>query len=166
MKGDVINSYRSFIIMPNYSKPEGNPSIPVQLTEAEFDEFILEHLPEKTRGPLYKVPRFKILNYILKLLYMGCQWKMLPIDKDAAGKPEIHYSQVFRIFQQWLKFGSFLKIFENSVFALHKKNRLDTSITHGDGTTTIAKKGENCFRVQRSSTFERRKSCSLCRSQL
>jgi hypothetical protein len=66
--------------MANYSKAEGNPSIPVQLTEAEFDEFILEHLPAKTRGLPYKVPRFKILNYILKLLYMGCQWKMLPID--------------------------------------------------------------------------------------
>jgi transposase len=133
------------LTMPNYLKPEGNPSIPVQLTEAEFDEFILEHLPEKTRGPLYKVPRFKVLNYILKLLYMGCQWKMLPIDKDDAGRPEIHYSQIFRIFQQWLKCGSFLKIFENSVFTLHKENRLDTSITHGDGTTTIAKKGGNCL---------------------
>jgi transposase len=127
--------------MPNYSKLESNPRIPVQLTEAEFDEFILVHLPAKTRGPPYKIPRFKILNYILKLLYMGCQWKMLPIDKDDTEKPEIHYSQVFRIFQQWLKYGSILNIFENSVFTLHKENRLDTSIIHGDGTTTMAKKG-------------------------
>jgi transposase len=131
-------------MMP-YSRPEGNPRIPVQLTECEFDEFILEHLPVKTRGPPYKVPRFKILNYILKFLYMGCQWKMLRIDKDDTGQSEIHYSQVFRVFQQWLNCGSILHIFENSVFTLHKENRLDPSITHGDGTTTMAKRGGDCL---------------------
>lgn len=72
---------------------------------------------------------------------MGCQWKMLPIDKDETGRPEIHYSQVFRVFQQWLECGAFVKIFESSVFLLHQTNRLDTSVTHGDGTTTIAKRG-------------------------
>jgi hypothetical protein len=64
---------------------------------------------------------------------------------DDTEKPEIHYSQIFRIFQQWLKCKSLLKIFENSVFTLHKENRLDTSITHGDGTTTMAKKGGDCL---------------------
>lgn len=131
--------------MPNYLKPEGNIRIPVQLEESEFNKFILEHLPARTCGPLYKVPRYKIFNYILKFLYMGCQWKMLPIDKDETGRPEIHYSQVFRVFQQWLKCGSLLKIFENSVFTLHRENLLDTSITHGDGTTTMAKKGGDCL---------------------
>ena len=75
--------------MPNYLNPEGNIRIPVQLEESEFNEFILEHLPARTRGPLYKVSRYKIFNYILKFLYMGCQWKMLPIDKDETGWPEI-----------------------------------------------------------------------------
>lgn len=131
--------------MPNYLKPEGNIRIPVQLEESEFNEFILESLPERTRGPLYKVPRYKIFNYILKFLYMGCQWKMLPIDKDETGRAEIHYSQIFRIFQQWLKCGALLNIFENSVFTLHQENRLDTSVTHGDGTTTMAKKGGDCL---------------------
>lgn len=131
--------------MPNYSKPEGSPSIPVQLTEAEFIEFIFEHLPLKTRGRPYKVSRHKIFNYILKFLYMGCQWKMLPIDKDSTGRPEIHYSQIFRIFQCWLRCGSLVRIFENSVFYLHTLDFLDTSITHGDGTTTMAKKGGDCL---------------------
>lgn len=47
------------LTMANYLKPEGNPSIPVQLTEAEFDEFILEHLPEKTRATTTKMPALK-----------------------------------------------------------------------------------------------------------
>jgi len=31
----------------------------------------------------------KIFNYILQILYMGCQWKMLPIERNAKGLPEI-----------------------------------------------------------------------------
>jgi transposase len=131
--------------MPNYLKPEGNPRIPVQLTESEFNEFILDHIPVRTRGPQYKVSRYKVFNYILKFLYMGCQWKMLPIDKDETGRPELHYSQVFRTFQKWLNGGTILNVFENSVLNLHRENLLDTTVTHGDGTTTMAKKGGDCL---------------------
>ena len=131
--------------MPNHLKPEGNPSIPVQLTESEFNEFILEHIPARTRGPQYKLSRYKVFNYILKFLYMGCQWKMLPIDKDETGRPELHYSQVFRTFQKWLNDGIILNIFENSVLNLHHEHLLDTTVTHGDGTTTMAKKGGDCL---------------------
>lgn len=131
--------------MPNYSKPEGNPSIPVQLTESEFNEFILEHIPARTRGSQYKISWYKVFNYILKFLYMGCQWKMLPIDKDETGRPELHYSQVFRTFQKWLNSCIILNIFENSVLNLHRENLLDTTVTHADGTTTMAKKGDDCL---------------------
>ena len=106
-----------------------------------INEFILKHLPEKMQKRHYQVPRYKIFNYILKFLYMGCQWKMLPIERDATGRPEIHYSQVFRVFQSWLKCDTLLKIFEDSVLILDRENLLDTSVTHGDGTTTMAKKG-------------------------
>jgi len=123
---------------------EGNRGIPVQFSESEFNEFILKHLPEKMQKRHYKVPRNKIMNYILKFLYMGCQWKMLPIENDKAGRPEIHYSQVFRVYQAWLNSGALLNIFEGSVFKLHSANLLDTSAVHGDGTTTMAKKGGDC----------------------
>ncbi len=76
---------------------------------------------------------------------MGCQWKMLPIKMSETGRPEIHYSQVFRVFKAWLKSDTFLKIFEGSVLRLDRENLLDTSVTHGDGTTTMAKKGGDCL---------------------
>jgi transposase len=129
----------------NGLKNKAKPCIPVQLTESEFNQFILTHLPPKIRGRPYKITRYKIFNYIMKLLYMGCQWKMLPIDKDEAGQPEIHYSQVFRVFQHWLNYGTLLNLFENSVFQLANGNLLDVSIIHGDGTTTMAKKGGDCL---------------------
>jgi len=65
----------------------------------------------------------------------------LPIEKDASGKPEIHHTRIFRIFQRWVKDGCFEKIFVGSVGELFTKNLLDVSVIHGDGTTTSAKKG-------------------------
>jgi transposase len=117
------------------------PRIPVQLTQKEFDEFICDAIPKPTRGPEGKVPRSKIFNYILKLIYTGCQWKELPIEKDENGKSEISPSRVFRIFKNWLHSGVFEKIFGESVQRLFEEGRLDLSVIHGDGTTTAAKKG-------------------------
>ena len=42
-----------------------------------------------------------VFNYILQFLYMGCQWKQLPIEKDAQGKPESHYTRIYRAFRRW-----------------------------------------------------------------
>ncbi len=66
---------------------------------------------------------------------------MLHIAKDKTGKPEIHYSQVFRVYQQWVGYESTVKIFENSVLICHEHGLLDTAILHGDGSSTMAKKG-------------------------
>ncbi len=120
--------------------------IPTQLTLSEFNEFIFGHLPKPKRGPSCKITFFKIFNYILTLLYTGCQWISLPISIDPqTGKPEIHYTRIFKIFKRWVKKGVFEKIFEHSVVWLHDRNLLDLSILHGDGTLTIAKKGGDCL---------------------
>jgi hypothetical protein len=37
----------------------------------------------------------KIFNYVLQFLYLGCQWKELPIDRDGEGRPEIHYTRIY-----------------------------------------------------------------------
>ena len=70
---------------------------------------------------------------------------MLPIERDETGRPEIHYSQVFRVFQALLKSGTLLKILEHSVLTLNQQGLLDLSVTNGDGTTTMAKKGGDCL---------------------
>jgi hypothetical protein len=38
----------------------------------------------------------------LKILYLGCQWKELPIDKDGEGHPETHYTRIYRIWRRWV----------------------------------------------------------------
>ncbi len=71
------------------------PALPTQLGLGLFEQFVLPHLSTGRRGPPPKLGLFKIFNYILQLLYLGCQWKELPIDKDGEGRPEIHYTRIY-----------------------------------------------------------------------
>jgi len=115
--------------------------IPTHLTLEQFEEFVLPHLHMGTRGPQPKLALHVIFNYILKLLYLGCQWKELPIEKNKQGRPEIHYTRIYRAFRRFEAHGCFDAIFAGSVLQLHQKEYLDISVIHGDGTTTAAKKG-------------------------
>jgi hypothetical protein len=47
--------------------------IPISLTLEHFEEFALSHLPKGSRGSQPKLSLHEIFNYILKLLYLGCQ---------------------------------------------------------------------------------------------
>jgi hypothetical protein len=111
------------------------------LTLTEFEQFVLPHLVRGRRGPAPKLSLYKLFNYVLKILYLGCQWKELPIDKDDRGKPEIHYTRIYRSWRRWVDMGCLDAIFAASVATLHEDGRLDTAVIHGDGTTTAAKKG-------------------------
>ena len=115
--------------------------IPTQLGLALFEQFVLPHLSTGRRGPAPKLGLFKIFNYILQLLYLGCQWKELPIDKDDNGSPEIHYTRIYRAFRRWEADGCMDAIFAGSVMQLHHDELLDVTVIHGDGTMTAAKKG-------------------------
>ena len=115
--------------------------IPTHLTLDQFEEFVLPHLHLGRRGPQPKLSLHIIFNYILKLLYLGCQWKELPIQQNQAGQPEIHYTRIYAAFQRYEAQGCFDAIFTGSVLQLHRQKLLDISVIHGDGTTTSAKKG-------------------------
>lgn len=103
------------------AKHKAYKRIPAQMNEGDFNEFVLPYLTRGRSGPQSKITYFKIFNYILRLVHTGCQWENLPIDKDASGKPEIHYSRVFRTFKRWLKDGCFDQIFVGSITNLFKK---------------------------------------------
>ena len=69
------------------------------------------------------------------------QWKELPIDKDADGIPEVHYTTVYKNFARWSDDGSLEAVFDCSVKELHDAGELDVSVLNGDGSNTVAKKG-------------------------
>ncbi|WP_311734872.1 MULTISPECIES: transposase [unclassified Paraburkholderia] len=94
--------------------------IPLELSEAQFNEFVLPHLPRGRRGPLPRLPLYRIFNYILKALYLGCQWHTLPIDRNQQARREIHPTSIYRIFRRWQASGCFDAIFLASVRRLQQ----------------------------------------------
>src|SRR6266446_5858529 len=121
-------------------KPATTP-IPVQLSATEFTAFIFPHLSMPKRGPRCKLGYHRLFNLILWVLYTGMQWKCVPIPQDTNGKPAIHYTTVYRAFAKWADDGSLWQAFIASVAHLSAAKHLDTSVLHGDGTNTVAKKG-------------------------
>jgi transposase len=116
--------------------------IPTNLITSLFEEFILPHLPPPSKyGRKRKLSWHTILNYILYLLHTGCQWDEIPIRKNDDGKPEIHYSNLHRALKLLKTMGVIGEIFLASVERLKQEDLLDISVIHGDGTTTVAKKG-------------------------
>ena len=116
-------------------------TIPTELTKEQFTAFVLPHLSKGRRGPKTKLSFYHIFEYLLKVIYTGMQWKSLSIKQDAQGKSEIHYTRLYRVFCRWSQDGSLEKVFVSSVKDLANNHLLDTTILHGDGTSTAAKKG-------------------------
>ncbi len=127
--------------MPMPAQKPATTPIPVQLSEIEFNQFILPHLSMPKRGPKCKLGYHRVFNLILWVLYTGMQWKCLPVPTDRDGKAEIHYTTVYKAFAKWADDGSIENAFVASVGHLAAHQQLDLSILHGDGTNTVAKKG-------------------------
>jgi len=125
---------------PTAPQPATTP-IPVQLAEPEFAAFILPYLSMPKRGPKGTLGYYRVFTLILWGLYTGMQWKCLPVPQDAQGKPALHSTTISTVFAQWADDGSLWQAFVASVPYLATEQPLDTSILHGDGTNTVAKKG-------------------------
>jgi transposase len=138
-------------------KPATTP-IPVQLSEPEFDAFILPHLSMPKRGPQCKLGYYRVFNLILWGLYTGMQWKCLPIPHDTQGNPAIHYTTIYKVFARWADDGSLWQAFVASVRHLAGEQQLDLSVLHGDGTNTVAKKGAMALASRGTNTRRARRS--------
>ena len=144
-------------------KPATTP-IPVQLSEPEFEAFLLPHLSMPKRGPKCKLGYYRVFNLILRVLYTGMQWKCLPILHDTQGKPAIHYTTVYKVFAKWADDGSLWQVFVASVRHLAVEKQLDLRVLHGDGTNTVAKKGAMALASRGTSTRRGRRSSPLRRT--
>src|ERR1700712_5779182 len=137
-------------------------AIPTQLGLALFEQFVLPHLSVGRRGPAPKLGLLKIFNYVLQFLYLGCQWKELPIDRDGEGRPEIHYTRIYSAWRRWEADGCIDAIFAGSVMQLHQDELLDVTVIHGDGTTTAAKKGGDNIGFNRPKKLKGDKVVAFC----
>jgi len=117
--------------------------LPTSIGLADFNQFVNRYLSRGKRGPKTKISRHRIFNYILYVLHTGIQWQELKTYKN-----EIHWSNVYRWHNKWSKDGSYDSLFLNSISILNKEGKLDLSILHGDGSNTIAKKGDKELDIQ------------------
>jgi transposase len=145
-------------MMSTTARKPATTSIPVQLSETEFTACILPHLSMPKRGPKCKRGYHRVFNLILWVLYTGMQWKCLPIPKDPQGKPAIHYTTIYKVFAKWADDGSLWQAFVASVRHLATEKHLDTSVLHGDGTNTVAKKGAMALATQATNMRKGRRS--------
>jgi transposase len=128
--------------MTTQAKNPATTPIPIQLSETEFSACIFPYLSMPKRGPKCKLGYHRLLNLILWVLYTGMPWKCLPIPTGPTGTPAIHDTNVYRAFATWADDGSLQQAFIASVGHLSDEKRLDVRLLHGDGTNTVAKKGE------------------------
>src|SRR5712692_1987134 len=133
------------------AQPATTP-IPVQLSESEFEAFVLPHLSMSKRGPKGRLGYYRVFNLILWILYTGMQWKYLPVPTDPTGKPALHDTTVYKVFAKWADDGSLWQAFIASVAHLSAEKHLDISVLHGDGTNTVAKKGGMASGTQGTNT--------------
>lgn len=123
-------------------------TIPVSVTEKQFDEHIRPYVSTAKRGYECKIPLYKIFNYILYRLHTGCQWERLPIepDRDDPEKKEISYYAVYYHFRKWSRDGSLQNIWQGSIMTM--QDELNLSELNLDGSHAIAKKGGEAVAYQ------------------
>lgn len=138
--------------MKNKKKKQFN-QLPVRVSRKNFNQYIKPYLSKKIKGPKPKLSSYKIFNYILYVLHTGCQWEKLPIRNH-----EIYWTNVYRWHNRWSKDGSYENLFLHSLEVLRDQAKLDLSILHGDGSNTVAKKGDNKSVTTDTSISEAKKS--------
>ena len=122
--------------MATKTKTKQQKKLPIKVAEKDFNRYIKPYLRTPVKGVKQKISNYKIFNYILYVLHTGIQWRQLKTYKN-----EIHWSNVYKRHNRWSKNGNYQRLFESSVELLSKKQLLDLSILHGDGSNAIAKKG-------------------------
>jgi transposase len=116
-------------------------TIPISLTEKQFDEQIRPYITVAKRGYESKIPLYKLFNYLLYQLHTGCQWYRLPIDPDPMDpeKKEISWHAVYYHFRKWSRDGSLERVWQGSIMTISEG--LDLSELNLDGSHILAKKG-------------------------
>ena len=116
-------------------------TIPISLTEKQFDEHVRPHITVAKRGYECKIPLYKVFNYILYQLHTGCQWYQLPIDPNPEDfrKKEISWHAIYYHFRKWSQDDSLKRVWQGSIMMISAQ--LNLSELNLDGSHALAKKG-------------------------
>jgi transposase len=126
--------------------------LPKRVSQKEFNRLIAPHLRKPIKGPEPKISYYKIFNYIMYVLSTGCQWRQLPVYRN-----EISWQVVYKWHRRWSLNGSYLNLLEGTVQLLQARRKLQLAHMHGDGSNTVAKKGEAKLDTPATNTRKDRK---------
>ena len=113
--------------------------IPIEVTEMQFNQYILPYLTIAKRGYTSKISLYKVFNYIIYKLRTGVQWEFLPMDTAPDGISEGTYQIPSYHFRKWSRDGSLERLFDASVMTI--RGELNLSEINLDGSHSAAKKG-------------------------
>lgn len=123
--------------MPKQKQPRRYlGALPKQASRRDFNRYVKPYLSVPRKGPPATVSTYRIFNYVLYVLHTGMQWSSL-----RTRRHEVHWSNVYKWHRRWSRDGSYERLFGASVRHLRHTHQLDTSLLHGDGSHTVAKKG-------------------------
>ena len=120
--------------MRKFQKKRKMKKLPVQISEADFEKYILPNLSHKPGHNRQKVSYHYIFNCILFVLKSGCSWRTFQFANQRISWQNVYYH-----YAKWSKDGSFIKLFENSRADITDKLALEC--LQLDGTHTPSKKG-------------------------
>jgi hypothetical protein len=127
--------------------------LPTQVSQKDFNKYVLPHLSKGKRGQKPKLSYYKIFNYVLYVLHTGIQWNKLRTYRN-----EICRTNIYKHHNRWSKDESYRRVFENSVEVLDKLGKLDLSVLYGDGSNVVAKKGGKKSAIRDTNTKKAKKS--------
>ncbi|MEA5461772.1 transposase [Arcicella sp. LKC2W] len=82
-------------------------TLPIYISELDFETFILPKLTHKTSNSRQKVSNLFIFNTIIHVLKNNCAWRTLQLDKESGTWNNIYYH-----YSKWAKDGSFRKVLD------------------------------------------------------
>jgi len=131
------------------------------LTLEQFEEFVYLHMPGQWSSA--KALLHVLFNYILKLLYLGCQWKSCPSKRTKMGNRR-STTKNLSCFWACLKLMDALKPFSRGLCCYCTKRVPRHQCHPVMGTTTAARAA--IILIQRAQALQRRQSCGVLRSPL
>ena len=80
------------------------------LSKDSIEGLIVPYLSVGKRGIKVGVELWRIVWAILYWLKSGCQWRMLPLSVYFEGKSKLGWKGVYYHYRQWVRDGSFKRV--------------------------------------------------------
>jgi len=121
-------------------------TIPVSLTQDQFEQYLCPYLSVANRGYECRIPLYQVFNYILYRLHTGCQWARLPIAND----PDDPTNKISATLPSTITTasGAAMAAWTGYLSMASSREQIDIHHLNLDGSHAPAKKGDEAVAYQ------------------